>query len=450
MEQQNLIAKIELLMNELSKLQPLKQEQKDLLDKKFRLEFNYNSNHIEGNTLTYTDTELLLIFDETRGNHTAREYEEMKGSDVAYEMVEQFATNKEQPLTEHFIKNLNQILLVRPYWKDAITPDGGQTRRKITVGDYKKHPNSVRLSNGEIFNYASPAETPIKMGELIEWYRNEVEKNELHPIELAAILHYKFVCIHPFDDGNGRISRLLMNYVLLNNDYPPIIIKSDDKSNYLSALRDADTGNLQSFINYISKQAIWSLEISLKAAKNESIEEEQDWKKKLAVLKKELDTKDEIRTKKNDEIVATLLNISIIPTVQLIFKNITDFDDLFLDKQLFYSSNNYKSLLRFPDEKIFNPADVKQSFQDNIELYIIFKEFRKNGTNVFDLQLFFQVLFEAYTYTISSNSSSFLPITKYYHQELLNKEIEYILNESGRFLYDEIEFKLLKSNEISS
>ena len=53
------------------------------------------------------------------------------------------------------------------------------------------------------------------MGELIEWYRTEQEKKAMHPVALAALLHYKFVCIHPFDDGNGRISRLLTNYVLL-------------------------------------------------------------------------------------------------------------------------------------------------------------------------------------------------------------------------------------------
>lgn len=443
MEQQNLIAKIELLKNELLKLQPLKQEQKDLLDKKFRLEFNYNSNHIEGNTLTYTDTELLLIFDETRGNHTAREYEEMKGSDVAYEMVEQFASNKEQPLTEHFIKNLNQILLVRPYWKDAITPDGGQTRRKITVGDYKKHPNSVRLSNGEIFNYASPAETPIKMGELIEWFRNEIEKNELHPIELAAILHYKFVCIHPFDDGNGRISRLLMNYVLLNNDYPPIIIKSDDKSNYLSALRDADTGNLQSFINYISRQAIWSLEISLKAAKNESIEEEQDWKKKLSVLKKELDTKEGIKAKKSDEEVVKVLNTFVMPLILDIYQNLSEFDELYLSKEVLYEidpKNDVKKVINKP--KTFFAFEIENKNLSYIGFYIRFNDFKKNGMDAFNTIIPFSLGFEKYTYKITVNKD--LIIIKHYHQDFTAQEKEEIFNECGKFIYEAIEKELLK------
>jgi fido (protein-threonine AMPylation protein) len=356
-------------------------------------------------------------------------------------MVEQFATNKEQPLTEHFIKNLNQILLVRPYWKDAITPDGGQTRRKITVGDYKKHPNSVRLSNGEIFNYASPAETPIKMGELIEWFRNEVEKKELHPIELAAILHYNFVCIHPFDDGNGRISRLLMNYVLLNNDYPPIIIKSDDKSNYLSALHDADTGNIQSFIDYISRQVIWSLEISLRAAKNESIEEEQDWKKKLAVLKKELGTKEGFKVKKSIPTITNMLNNIMRPFLFNILSQLNQFEDLFLKKDITYFGS--KTTIRTLDEsKKFEENEVFKNFEDHIEFYLNFHDFTKNGSKSFSISILLSISFEEYTYSLFSNEG-FL-FAKFYHQEFSKSEIEDILNECGKFLYDEIEKKLLK------
>lgn len=155
------IEKVMLLTEQLRKLLPMKAEYQQRLVKTFRLEFNYNSNHLEGNTLTYGETELLLIFDRTTGNHELREYEEMKGHDVAYEMIKELA-----------------------------------------------------------------AETPIKMGELIEWLREEEEKKDMHPVVLASLLHYNFVRIHPFDDGNGRLSRLLMNYILFKHGLPPVVIKS--------------------------------------------------------------------------------------------------------------------------------------------------------------------------------------------------------------------------------
>ena len=232
---------IDQLVEVLKALPTITNENQQKLDKKFRLEFNYNSNHIEGNTLTYGETELLLIFDKTEGVHELREFEEMKAHDAAYKLIQDFAEDTEKPLTEAFIKQLNKLILVRPFWKEAITEDGQPTRRLIKVGEYKEYPNSVRLQNGEIFEYASPIDTPINMGELIQWYNNEAKKNELHPVELAALLHYKFVLIHPFDDGNGRISRLLMNYVLLKNNLPPVIIKTHDKKGYLNALNQADT-----------------------------------------------------------------------------------------------------------------------------------------------------------------------------------------------------------------
>jgi cell filamentation protein, protein adenylyltransferase len=291
MELPNLINQIELLTQELTALQPLATEQQENLDKKFRLEFNYNSNHIEGNTLTYGETVLYLIFDKTTGDHEGREYEEMKASDVALKLVQELAAEKERPLTEAFIKNLNEIILVRPYWANAITPDGQNTRRKISIGDYKKHPNSVLLQNGEMFHYASPDETPAAMGDLIKWYREETEKKELHPIAIAALMHYKFVRIHPFDDGNGRISRLLMNYVLYNNNLPPVIIKSAGKKDYLLALNKADSGDINAFVEYVARQLIWSLELSIKAAKGESIEEGDDIDKEVALWKKELTNK---------------------------------------------------------------------------------------------------------------------------------------------------------------
>ena len=275
-------------------LLPMSPENQRRWDKKVRLEFNYNSNHIEGNTLTYGETELLLLFGETHGSRPMRDYEEMKAHDVAFQKIKEWATDTETPLTEQDIKNLNQIILVQPFWKDAITPDGQPTRRQITVGNYKTQPNSVRLPNGELFEYTAPQEVPIKMQELMEWYRDE--QTTLHPVTLAAMFHYKFVCIHPFDDGNGRVSRLLMNYVLLAHKLPPVVIKSSDKQNYLHALHLADTGQYEAFIRYIAEQVVHSLEMAIKAAKGESIEEPDDLDKEIALVARQLQHQETYKT----------------------------------------------------------------------------------------------------------------------------------------------------------
>jgi Fic family protein len=286
------IETINSLKAELDAKIPFKSDDEKRLRKKFRLEFNYNSNHLEGNTLTYGQTQLLLFYDKSSGDVPVSDIEEMKAHDVALYQVEEMAIDEERPLTEMFIKELNKTILVKPFWKDAEAYDGSPTRKKIEIGQYKTSPNSVRLKNGKIHEYASPEETPALMSELLRWYNDN--NILMHPVQLAAEFHYKFVCIHPFDDGNGRVARLIMNYILLKNDYPPVIIKSDDKENYLTALQKADIGEVIAIIEYIEKQAVWSIDISLKAANGEDIDELGDIEKEIEILKREKLTKTKI------------------------------------------------------------------------------------------------------------------------------------------------------------
>ncbi len=286
------IQNISKLKSELDQLIPFSEENQNKLQKKIRLEFNYNSNHLEGNTLTYGQTQLLLFFNKSSGDVPVSDIEEMKAHDVALSQISEMAKDSERPLSELFIKELNKTILVKPFWKDAISPNGSPTRKKIEIGQYKTSPNSVQLRNGEIQEYASPEETPALIRDLLNWYQEK--KNVIHPVQLAAEFHYKFVCIHPFDDGNGRVSRLLMNYILLKHDYPMVIIKSEDKESYLTALQKADTGDLISLLEYVEEQAIASLKLYIKAGKGEDIDELGDIEKQIEILKREKLTKTKI------------------------------------------------------------------------------------------------------------------------------------------------------------
>ena len=316
-------------------LLPMSPENQRRWEKKVRLEFNYNSNHIEGNTLTYGDTQLLLLFGETHGSHPMRDYEEMKAHDVAFQKIKEWAADTDMPLTEKDIRELNQIILVKPFWKNAITPDGQPTRRQIMVGSYKTEPNSVRLPNGELFEYTAPQEVPIQMQELMEWYRDE--QSGLHPVTLAAMFHYKFVRIHPFDDGNGRVSRLLMNYILLAHKLPPVVIKSSDKQNYLHALHLADIGQFEAFIRYIAQQVVSSLEMAIKAAKGESIEEPDDLDKEIALLARQLQHQETYKTPQQVLNVFHWAQQKLIAPCEAVLQK---FDKLFQEKNRVRKVNN--------------------------------------------------------------------------------------------------------------
>ena len=140
------------------------------------IDFNYNSNHLEGNTLTYGQTKLLLLFGDTIGNASMQDYEEMKAHNVGLELMKALARDKERTLTETFVRELNKTILVRDFYK---TSCDGENRYKIHVGVYKTRQNSVITPTGELFDYALPAETPALMSDLIRWYNEEEQVKPL-------------------------------------------------------------------------------------------------------------------------------------------------------------------------------------------------------------------------------------------------------------------------------
>ena len=167
--------------------------------------------------------------------------------------------------------------------------------------EYKKtRPNSVKTVTGEIFEYATPEETPSLMTDLINWYNEEENRQQMPPIALATLFHYRFIRIHPFEDGNGRVSRLLVNYILCRHGYPMLVVKSADKENYLTALNRCDIAvgpvpsvgaharldQITPFVDYMKGCLERALTISIKAAKGENIEDDDDFEKQLKLIER--------------------------------------------------------------------------------------------------------------------------------------------------------------------
>ena len=221
-------------------LQPLSEKDRERLSRRFTVDFNYNSNHMEGNTLTYGQTEVLLMFGKVVGEADVNDVHEMTASNVGLRMMIAEAAVKEKPLTQNFIRTLHRTLLREDYKVYRDLPGGIQTGYMIHAGQYKTRPNSVITRYGDRFEYASPEETPGLMTDLVDWYNAAEQEGKLSPAELAALFHYRYIRIHPFEDGNGRIARLMMNYILARHDYPMIIVRSRKKNEYLEALHQTD------------------------------------------------------------------------------------------------------------------------------------------------------------------------------------------------------------------
>ena len=281
----SVLKEIDRLKGELDELRPLPPEVVARVEQKLRIESNYHSNAVEGNALTLGETRSLILHGRTARGKPIRDHLDIQGHDQAVKAIER-AVKDEEPLTEVFIRNLHRVLLKEPYENAAVTPDGRRSTRLITPGDYKTTPNNVVTLTGEIYHFTPPEQVKPAMSDLLDWYRAREASGE-HPVITAATFHYRFVRIHPFDDGNGRMARLLMNLILIRHGYTMAIVQSDHRERYLQELERADrTEDLAQFIVYIASCCRYALTLHLNAARGEPTETTEDIDREIALFKR--------------------------------------------------------------------------------------------------------------------------------------------------------------------
>lgn len=198
----------------------------------FLIKFTYDSNRIEGSTITLKETAKIIEQGITPANKPIEDIKETQAHRKVFQEMMEY--QKELTL---------QIIL---YWHTLLFE---QTKPDI-AGKIRTHQVKVAGSKTE---FPIPAELETLLREFIQWYRHHKEK--LCPLELAALVHLKFVSIHPFSDGNGRMSRLLMNFVLHRYGYPMLNIKYSNRDNYYNSLEKAQVQKREKiFVLHIFKR----------------------------------------------------------------------------------------------------------------------------------------------------------------------------------------------------
>ena len=234
-----LSVKLETILNEIdvlkAKLEKFRQFDSFRIAQALELEYTFESNRIEGNTLTLRETDLVINEGLTISGKSMREHLE------AINHVEAIGYIKQ--LMEHnFSFNEREVLSIHNLILRGIIPEDAGKYRKVQV-----------MIKGSSFMPPQPYIVPKEMEDYFIWY--ETHKNRLHPIVLAAEMHEKLVTIHPFIDGNGRTSRLVMNLILLQHGYVIANIKGDyeTRMKYYDALETAQTkGNNQDFLLFVA------------------------------------------------------------------------------------------------------------------------------------------------------------------------------------------------------
>jgi excisionase family DNA binding protein len=231
---------------------PIPEELIKNLEEWFRIELTYTSNAIEGNTLTRQETALVVDEGITVQGKSLEEHLEAINLAKAFDFIRTLTTKNKKDITNGLIFDIHRIIL------DKI--DSTNSGRFRTV--------AVRLKGSETI-LPNAAKVPELMDEFIDWLQNN---NLDHPIKMAVDAHFKFVSIHPFVDGNGRTARLLMNLILMQDGYPPVIVRKEDREEYIKSLEKGQTKNdLDDYYKFMFDSIDRSLDIYLEAVVPEKV-----------------------------------------------------------------------------------------------------------------------------------------------------------------------------------
>ena len=215
-ELNNLYTNMDTKKLKLDSFRPLSNAESQNLKKVYDLDMTYNSNAIEGNTLTYSETKLILEEGITIHGKSMNEHLEVINHKEALTFIEELITLSTDKITESDILNIHALILKSINSKEA--------------GKYRTQPVGVRKSDGTIYHFVEPVLIKQHMEEFVRW------------LQRASLAHYKFVSIHPFIDGNGRTARLLMNLILMQNGFVPSVIRIEDRLEYIQSIEKAQAG----------------------------------------------------------------------------------------------------------------------------------------------------------------------------------------------------------------
>ena len=342
-------------------------------------------------------------------------------------------------MTEVLIRSLHHELMGNEYFVSANDSLGNIINVKGKPGEYKDRTNGVnRIVNGkEVFvPLKTPDEVRAEMPDLIQWYRDEEEKAEMHPAMLAAIFHYRFVTLHPFDDGNGRMSRILMNMILMRAGFVPAIIRVAERAEYISSLAIAqEGGSIEPFIELVANDTKRSLELLVKVAKGESIEDPDDLDKEIELLKR--------KAIQNKIVPITDLKHRVLweaglkDLIDKIDIRLAKFRDLFTKHEIFYGNRETARSTQKPIELFKYLEEILENF---IDIKYAYYTYKLAGANYFNSYAVYTISLLDYKYLISyqDQNRKDIRLEFLYDQVIDSDTIEKISNDLAKVVLKEI------------
>ena len=262
-----LLAEIDTLQAKINTQKPLQEAIWATIQEKLRIEWTYDSNALEGSTLTKGETYFFLREGLTVEGKPFKDFLDARNHAEAIDYLYQIIKD-ERPMTPGLMREFNKLLLSGITQTEAIDAMGQRVQKPATPGEYKRLPNHVLQADGTIHRYTEPLHIPAEMEGLFKWIQESMAHQ--HPVIISAVAHYNLVRIHPFDDGNGRGARILMNLILIKKHYAAAVIKQEQRRAYLENLRLADGGNLGPFTELVARSLLNTQQMILQDFKENS------------------------------------------------------------------------------------------------------------------------------------------------------------------------------------
>ncbi len=422
------IHKINALKAEIDSLGILSNENLQRIHDKFRLELNFHSNKMEGNSLTKAETQSVMLNNVTVAGKPLKDILEIQGHDAIIREI-QGMVRGEINITENKIKNIHSGIMFET-----------EEDKKKQIGKWKTIKNYLYNYRGERMDFTAPEDVAVEMNSLINWLNNalialEKGKSKTHILEIAAEFHLRFVSIHPFYDGNGRTARILMNLIFIRYGYPSVIIKDEEKdaySQYLAHAQEYEKNHLP-FYEFIARSLIRSQALYLKGARGEDMRDLDDFDKELRLMQINLMDKRSQKIKKSPELLQDFFKRSIYPLYLKLLTQLNKIDYLFKrsEKVIVLKDTRYsfwnEDFESFIECNLENPKMFEEFIIGN--LWENFKQLEDKHFNILAKVVF---NFQDFNYIISLDQSGdkITELTsKFYSEQLTELEIDKIVDD---------------------
>lgn len=428
---------------------------------KFRLDWNYYSNSMEGNTLTKEETRSVMVGNITVGGKPFKDIQEMKGHDEIISEILKIGKS-EVRLSEKRIKDVHQ----------AIIHEEDEEKKKY-IGKWKTINNHIFNYKNEKFDFLDFHEVHDAMHELLNRTNADIDaiiqhkKNAKHPIDIALQFHLDYVKIHPFYDGNGRTARVFTNLILVSFGFPPFWMKDNEKDRYNQYIADIQGygGSPNLFYEFCADLIMRSQQLVLDAIEGKDIQDADDLDKRIKLLEIELqDTTEEIQYRYTKDVFIKCYELWVSKLLTEMIPVIQKFNHLFTETNHCFTIRNSNINITFVNEPSYVIEDkIHTSIIENsnqltfsnqeIEIGVSYGMFKKGGLKTFGCNYSINIKFDTVKFTIlmdvfkddNDKRNQQILFERLLHIEVTDDEIKEIGKQFGNTILSHIDYYTKKN-----